>query len=139
MACEKLPTCIFFNDHMEKMPGVADLLKTQYCRGAFEECARFRVAAKVGGPTCPATSTRTTRLGPTRSWRLKGEVTTSEWGLARPEGFEPPASWFEAKRSIRVSYGRPASMIAHRGRRTRDAAEWTRVRGVIPRRGLTKT
>lgn len=53
MACEKLPTCIFFNDHMEKMPGVADLLKTQYCRGTFEECARFRVAAKVGGANVP--------------------------------------------------------------------------------------
>ncbi len=25
--------------------------------------------------------------------------------LAGPEGFEPPTSWFEAKRSIRMSYG----------------------------------
>jgi len=53
MACEKLPTCIFFNDQMERMPGVAELLKTQYCRGAFDECARFRVAAKVGGANVP--------------------------------------------------------------------------------------
>ena len=29
--------------------------------------------------------------------------------LARPEGFRPPASWFEARRSIRMSYGRVAS------------------------------
>lgn len=28
--------------------------------------------------------------------------------LARPEGLEPPAYWFEASRSIRLSYGRPA-------------------------------
>jgi hypothetical protein len=25
--------------------------------------------------------------------------------MAGPEGFEPPTSWFEAKRSIRMSYG----------------------------------
>jgi hypothetical protein len=53
MTCEKLPTCIFFNDQMEKMPGVAELLKTQYCRDAFEKCARFRVAAKFGAANVP--------------------------------------------------------------------------------------
>jgi hypothetical protein len=26
--------------------------------------------------------------------------------LARPEGLEPPAYWFEASRSIQLSYGR---------------------------------
>jgi hypothetical protein len=30
--------------------------------------------------------------------------------LARPEGLEPPAYWFEASRSIQLSYGR----ITHR-------------------------
>jgi methyl-accepting chemotaxis protein len=53
MACEKLPTCIFFNDQMENMPAVAELLKTQYCRGAFDDCARFRVAATFGGANVP--------------------------------------------------------------------------------------
>jgi hypothetical protein len=53
MACEKLPTCIFFNDQMEKMPGVADLLKAQYCHAAFDQCARFRVAARLGGANVP--------------------------------------------------------------------------------------
>ena len=32
------------------------------------------------------------------------------WGLlVRPEGLEPPAYWFEASRSIQLSYGRIAS------------------------------
>jgi hypothetical protein len=53
MDCEKLPTCIFFNDHMENMPGVAELLKNQYCRGAFEDCARHRVAHQLGGAGVP--------------------------------------------------------------------------------------
>ncbi len=30
----------------------------------------------------------------------------SLWNLARPEGLEPPAYWFEASRSIQLSYGR---------------------------------
>jgi hypothetical protein len=53
MDCEKLPTCIFFNDQMENMPSVAELLKTKYCRGGFYDCARFRVATKLGGANVP--------------------------------------------------------------------------------------
>jgi hypothetical protein len=53
MECEKLPTCIFFNDQMESVPAVAELLKRQYCRGAFAECARFRVASKLGAGGVP--------------------------------------------------------------------------------------
>lgn len=53
MNCEKLTTCIFFNDQMESMPAVADLLKKQYCQNEFAECARFKVAARVGGSNVP--------------------------------------------------------------------------------------
>ena len=54
MKCEELSTCIFFNDRMESMPAVADLLKTQYCQNEFAECARLKVAARVGGSHVPA-------------------------------------------------------------------------------------
>jgi hypothetical protein len=53
MDCEKLPTCIFFNDQMDDMPSVAALLKGQFCRGAWSECARYQVAAKRGGAAVP--------------------------------------------------------------------------------------
>jgi hypothetical protein len=53
MECEKLLKCIFFNDQMESMPAVAELLKNQYCRNAFADCARFRVASKLGASAVP--------------------------------------------------------------------------------------
>jgi hypothetical protein len=53
MGCKKLATCIFFNGQMEAMPAVAELLKSRYCRGAFADCARFRVASELGGGGVP--------------------------------------------------------------------------------------
>ncbi len=34
--------------------------------------------------------------------------------LVRPEGLEPPAYWFEASRSIQLSYGRTMAILAGR-------------------------
>ncbi len=51
--CDRLPTCIFFNDRMENMPAVAALLKGKYCHGDFQGCARYRVAAKLGSTNVP--------------------------------------------------------------------------------------
>ena len=53
MDCEKLPTCIFFNDQMLQMPAVTEVLKKQYCRGAYEDCARYRVAKRLGADGVP--------------------------------------------------------------------------------------
>ena len=41
--------------------------------------------------------------------------------MVRPEGFEPPASWFVARRSIQLSYGRAV-------RKKIDTASWRRGR-----------
>lgn len=40
-------------------------------------------------------------------------ATLEAGNLARPEGIEPPTSWFEARRSVRLSYGRTMGKPSH--------------------------
>ena len=54
MDCDRLPKCPFFNDQMSQMPAVAGLLKKQFCQGAFADCARYRVGARLGAAGVPA-------------------------------------------------------------------------------------
>jgi hypothetical protein len=51
--CEMLPTCIFFNDKMENMPQMAETYKTRYCKGAFNDCARYIVCKSKGREAVP--------------------------------------------------------------------------------------
>jgi hypothetical protein len=51
--CQLLAGCIFFNDKMSSMPGMADLYKSKYCKGDNSSCARFRVFSALGREKVP--------------------------------------------------------------------------------------
>ena len=51
--CDRLETCLFFNDRLAEMPSTPLLLKQQYCHGDFEHCARYRVELKLGSTSVP--------------------------------------------------------------------------------------
>jgi hypothetical protein len=53
VACECLPGCPFFNNHMKNMPKMSERLKTKYCLNDFHACARHRVFIKLGKPAVP--------------------------------------------------------------------------------------
>lgn len=51
--CECLSTCPFFNDRMADKPATSELLKKQYCRDNFDQCARYQVFKKLGKSAIP--------------------------------------------------------------------------------------
>lgn len=52
--CVCLPRCPFFHDRMAAMPATAQLVKTRYCLGDQENCARHMVFRKLGSEKVPA-------------------------------------------------------------------------------------
>jgi len=52
--CVCLPRCPFFNDRMAGMPATAQLVKTRYCLGEQDACARHMVFQKLGSDKVPA-------------------------------------------------------------------------------------
>ena len=52
--CECLAACPFFNDRMTGMPAMAEIMKKQYCRGDFANCARFTIREKLGKDKVPS-------------------------------------------------------------------------------------
>lgn len=52
--CECLATCPFFNDKMANMPSMAEMLKTRYCKGDWQMCARHRVFEALGKSEVPS-------------------------------------------------------------------------------------
>ena len=54
VGCALLPGCIFFNDKMANMPGLAELYKSTYCKGDNSTCARYRVFSALGREKVPA-------------------------------------------------------------------------------------
>lgn len=51
--CPSLAGCPFFNDRMENKPSLANLLKDQYCKGDYTQCARFTVSKALGKSKVP--------------------------------------------------------------------------------------
>ncbi len=54
-ACERMPSCPFFNEFMLDMPATTDYLKTFYCRGDYAKCARYMVFKALGIEKVPFT------------------------------------------------------------------------------------
>ena len=52
--CECLEKCPFFNDKMHDTPATAEMMKSRYCRGAYEKCARYMVFKALGREKVPA-------------------------------------------------------------------------------------
>ena len=69
--CELLEGCLFFNDRMQSMPTVVELLKERLCRGEYTECARYMVYRKLGRPRVPPDLFPSDR---DRAWRILKEA-----------------------------------------------------------------
>ena len=52
--CECLPKCPFFNDKMDSVPAVAEMLKAKFCKGDNSSCARYMVFKAKGREHVPA-------------------------------------------------------------------------------------
>ena len=51
--CVCLSGCPFFHDRMANMPGMAEMLKTKYCKSEYENCARYMVFSALGKDAVP--------------------------------------------------------------------------------------
>lgn len=51
--CEMIAKCIFFNDKMSNKPGTASIMKQEYCKDQFSDCARYVVCKAVGRENVP--------------------------------------------------------------------------------------
>lgn len=52
--CICIPKCPFFNDKMANRPATANLMKEKYCKGHFNECARYVIFKQLGREFVPA-------------------------------------------------------------------------------------
>jgi hypothetical protein len=52
--CESIEKCAFFHDKMAKVPASANLMKDNYCKKNFHNCARFMVSKHLGKGSVPS-------------------------------------------------------------------------------------
>lgn len=52
--CECLQGCPFFNDRMQNMPALANIMKKRYCMNDFGSCARHMIFEKLGKEAVPS-------------------------------------------------------------------------------------
>ncbi len=51
--CPNLFKCPFFNDQLVNMPTIAGMMKKNFCRQTYDDCARYLVAKALGSPAVP--------------------------------------------------------------------------------------
>ncbi len=51
--CEFTEKCPFFNDRLGALPGLANMLKQQYCLLSNSRCARYRIVTALGRECVP--------------------------------------------------------------------------------------
>jgi hypothetical protein len=52
--CEKIEACPFFNDRLDSIPKIAELMKNFYCRTDNSRCARYKIKTTLGRKYVPA-------------------------------------------------------------------------------------
>jgi len=51
--CECLQKCAFFNDKVDKLPALSNILKRDFCRGDKNKCARYLLFSRLGPQSVP--------------------------------------------------------------------------------------
>ena len=51
--CDQIETCRFFQEAMNTMPTIAEMMKKKYCNGDFDSCARKVVFLTLGKGHAP--------------------------------------------------------------------------------------
>ena len=51
--CECVPKCPFFNDRMQGLSVMKDMMKKKYCQGDNSKCARYMVFKRKGSAAVP--------------------------------------------------------------------------------------
>jgi hypothetical protein len=52
--CKLLKKCLFFHENLQNMPAASEMMKRMYCRWQYDECARYKIATKMGPENVPS-------------------------------------------------------------------------------------